>query len=444
MTARDAAVKALLTVQEQGGYSNIVLDELLESESLSVKDKALASRLLYGVIERRLTLDFLLNKTSSTPVKMMTPSVREILRSGVYQLVYMDKTPDFAVINEAVAQTRRFGCGRLSGFVNGVLRRIQREYDRLLSNLPNTDKGLEIAYSMPRAWIRAWRDAYGEEVLMSLLDHINDAPPLYIRVNTAVTTLTDFCAQLDACNIEYRPIPGLSEALEISHASALHDLPQECQTHYYFQDVASQWCCAALEAKPGEKIADMCAAPGGKTMTIAQYMQNTGDLVAGDIHEHKCRGLRNRVKQHGFTIISVKQWDASADPDESMLGAFDRVVCDVPCSGMGVIRRKPEIRYKSPEEFADLPQLQLQILQQGAKLVRPGGVLHYSTCTLRPEENEEVVAAFLANNPDFAPKVLPITACFDAAGLPVSHQITLFPSVHGSDGFFIAGFVKKD
>lgn len=444
MTARDAAVKALLTVQEQGGYSNIVLEELLQSADMSANDRALASRLLYGVIERRLTLDHLLNQTASTPVKKMTPAVREILRVGVYQLVYMDKTPAFAAINEAVGQTRRFGCGKLSGFVNGVLRQVQRGQGRLLADLPANDKGLEIRYSLPRVWIRAWREAYGDNVLEGLLSHINEAPPAYIRVNTVKTTVSDFCGTLEQYGIAYRTVPGLPEALEILSVPGLRYLPAEWECHYYFQDVASQWCCAALEARPDERIADLCAAPGGKTMTVAQYMGNTGGIVAGDIHAHKCRGMAERVKRYGFTGVAVKRWDASADPETALIGAFDRVVCDVPCSGMGVIRRKPEIRYKSPEEFADLPELQLRILQQGAKLVRPGGVLQYSTCTLRPEENEEVTAKFLADNPEFSPRLLPIPTCFEKAGIPVSHQITLFPHTHGSDGFYIAGFVRKD
>lgn len=443
MNARSAAVKALLTIQEQGGYSNIVLDELLSSADLSAADRALASRLLYGVTERRFTLDYLLNQTSTTPVKMMDPLIREILRVGVYQLVYMDKIPAFAVINEAVKQTRQFGVSRLSGFVNGVLRQLERGYGKLLADLPATDKGLELRYSLPRAWIRAWRTAYGEETLRGLLEHLNDAPPSYIRVNTLVTTVAEFCHVLDQQGIGYEPVSGLPEALRVSPASALHNLPEEMATHYYFQDAASQWCCRALDAQPGERIADLCAAPGGKTMTVAQYMSNTGSIVSGDIHDHKCRALESRVKRYGFTVISVKQWDASSINDPDLLGVFDRVLCDVPCSGMGVIRRKPEIRYKQPEQFADLPALQLRILEQGAAMVRPGGVLQYSTCTLRPEENQEVVAEFLAAHPEFSPRLLPLEPCFAALGVPISHEITLFPHIHGSDGFYVAGFVKE-
>lgn len=443
MTARDAAVAALLKIHEQGGYSNIVLDEMLESSDLSGADRAFASRLLYGVTERRLTLDYLLNKISSTPVKLMDTSVREILRVATYQLVYMDKTPAFAVLNEAVGQTRRFGCGRLSGFVNGVLRQVQRQHSALLSELPTNDKGLEIRYSVPRGWIRAWRDAYGDDVLQGLLTAMNDAPPAYLRVNTNVTTMAEFCHRLEEREIAYSLIPHLTNAVHVHSAGALHTLPDELATHYYFQDLASQWCCLALEAQPGERIADVCAAPGGKTMTIAQYMQNQGAVASGDLHDHKCRAMIERVNRYGFTCISVRQRDASQPPNDEEIGVYDRVVCDVPCSGIGVIRRKPEIRYKDASEFADLPALQLQILQQAAKLVKTGGVLQYSTCTLRPEENEAVVAAFLAQNTDFVPRLLPLSPCFEQSGMLVSHQITLFPHIHGTDGFFIAGFVKK-
>jgi len=442
LTARSAAVRALLTVHEKGGYSNVVLEELLSDCDLGAADRALASRLLYGVTERRLTLDYLLNHTASTPVKMMDPAVREILRVAVYQLVYMDKTPAFAAINEAVEQTKQFGFGRLSGFVNGVLRRIQRGYAEMLENLPTTDKGLEIRYSIPRHWIRAWRAAYGEDVLNGLLTHLNDAPPAYIRVNTAATSTVDFCRVLTEHNVAYAAIEHLPDALCIMNPASLHSLPQECQRQYYFQDLASQWCCFALNAQPGEQIADLCAAPGGKTMTVAQYMNNEGHIWAGDIHQHKCTALDRRVREFGFDMISVRQQDASAEPPAELLNRMDRVICDVPCSGLGVIRRKPEIRYKQEEEFTDLPALQYRILEQGARLVRIGGTLQYSTCTLRPQENQEVVARFLREHPEFQPKLLPLESCFAGSGLPVSHEITLFPHVHGTDGFYIAGFVK--
>lgn len=440
--ARRAAVTALMRIHEQGGYSNIVLDELLERQSLPSSERAMTSRLVYGVTERRLTIDYLLNKLSSTPVKQMSPAVREILRVGVYQLLFTDGVPAFAAINESVSLTRAFGCGRLSGFVNGVLRSVQREADRLLAELPETDKGLEIRYSCPRAHIRAWRQAYGEERMRGLLDAINDAPPAYIRVNTCRTTAEKLMAVLTEAGVTCSAVEGLPNALCLSSAQALHRLPDEIKTWFYFQDAASQWCCFALGAQPNERVADVCAAPGGKSLTVAQYMQNSGEVQAADLYEQKCAIINRRAAEYGLTCVRAVQRDATLPPSGDRTGQFDRVICDAPCSGLGVMRRKPEIRYKDPAEFADLPALQLLILSQAAKLVRVGGVLQYSTCTLRPEENEQIAEAFLAQNPAFSPRLLPLETCFEQAGVPASHQITLFPHIHGTDGFYIASFVR--
>ena len=440
--ARRAAVSALMRIQDQRGYSNIVLDELLENQSLPIAERAMTSRLVYGVTERRLTIDFLLNKLSSTPVKQMSPAAREILRVGVYQLLFTDGVPAFAAINECVSLTRKFGCGRLSGFVNAVLRSVQREADRLLAELPETDKGLEIRYSCPRAHIRAWRQAYGDEMMRGLLNTINEAPPTYIRVNTCRTSAEKLTAALSEAGVICTPVDGLPNALCLSTVQALHCLPEEIKSHFYYQDVASQWCCLSLDAQPNERIADVCAAPGGKSMTVAQYMQNSGEIQSADLYEQKCAVINRRAAEYGFTCIKAEQRDATQTPSDERIGQFDRVICDAPCSGMGVIRRKPEIRYKDPVEFAELPALQLQILSQAAKLVRVGGVLQYSTCTLRPEENEQVAEAFLSQHPEFNPRLLPLETCFAQADLPVSHQITLFPHIHGSDGFYIASFVR--
>lgn len=440
--ARRAAVQALLRIHEQGGYSNIVLEELLESLTVPQAQRAMTARLVYGVTERRLTLDHLLNKLSATPVKKMAPTVREILRVGVYQLCYMDSVPAFAAINESVSLARSMGFARLTGFVNGVLRSVQRQARALLADLPYTDKGREIRYSCPRAHIRAWEQAYGAEITSGLLEHLNDAPPTYIRVNTCQTTTKAFATRLAALGVDCALVDGLPDALRVSSLQTLHDLPQEMRSQFYFQDAASQWCCYALGAQPCERVADVCAAPGGKSFTTAQYMQNSGAIVASDLYEQKCATIARRAAQFGLSCIEVYRQDASQEPAVEQLESFDRVICDAPCSGLGVIRRKPEIRYKDTAQFVDLPALQLQILSQAAKLVRKGGVLQYSTCTLRPEENEQVAQAFLRQHPEFSPRPLPLDTCFAKSGLPVSHSITLFPHIHGTDGFFIAGFAK--
>lgn len=439
MSVRRAAVQALLQIEQSGGYSNIVLEERLSHTELSAADRGLLTCLVYGVVERRLTLDYCLNRVSSTPVKQMEPTVREILRVGAYQLLYMTRVPAYAVVSEAAAQAPP----RLRGFVNGVLRGVQRQGVALIEKLPDTDKGLEQRYSCPRAWIRSWRAAYGEAMTRQMLAMINEVPPAYIRICTQKTTPAAFRALLDAAGIAYTPVPGLPAALRLESSLGLQALPAAVQEQYYFQDAASQWCCRALGAQPGEWVADVCAAPGGKMLTVAQDMQNTGHIAAGDLYAQKCATLRRRAAVCGLTCVEVAQRDATADPAPEWLERFDRVLCDAPCSGLGVVRRKPEIRYKQPEDFAGLPELQLRILQQAAKLVRPGGVLQYSTCTLRPEENQQVTAAFLAAEPVFAPRLLPLPECFAAAELPPSHEFTFLPPVQDTDGFYIAGFTRK-
>ena len=232
------------------------------------------------------------------------------------------------------------------------------------------------------------------------------------------------------------------DCVEVLDAAALQALGEEIKCFYYHQDLASQYCCMALGATAGEQIADVCAAPGGKTFTTAQYMQNCGKIVASDIYAAKCDEMARRAKMLGVSIVDTVCRDASQPTPSSMHGRFDRVICDAPCSGYGVIRRKPEIRYKDPATCENLPALQLQILGEAAKLVKDGGVLQYSTCTLNPSENGAVAAAFLEEHPEFTPRVL--------EGLPASVLDepawcrTLFPACHGTDGFFIASFQKGE
>ncbi len=440
---RTAVAQALAELHRRQGYSNIVLDRLLRTAELSDADKALASRLFYGVIERRLTLDHILSRASSMPLRKLHPLVHETLRVAVYQLLFMDKVPDAAVVNEAVAGVRRLKQGQASGFVNGVLRGIIRRRETLFDDLPDGDAGLSVRHSCPTELIAFWRQAYGDAMAERLVAAINETPPAFLRVNTLLTTDKKLGKRLTEVGAEYRVCDDLPHCFELNNGYLLNKLATNEKKWYYYQDKASQWACLALGAQRGESIADVCAAPGGKSFTTAQRMENTGRLLACDIYPAKCETMERRAAELGITVLRAAARDASAPCPAPLHGAFDRVLCDVPCSGLGVIRRKPEIRYKDLAEFEALPELQYRILESSAALVKDGGVLQYSTCTLNPAENEQVVARFLAEHTEFSPRILPLDACFEAAGLLPSHQITLFPPVHGTDGFFIAGFCKK-
>lgn len=443
LDARTVVCKALSGLHREKRYSNIVLDELLNTEELSAKDRAFASRLFYGVIERRITIDYVLEHASSIPLRKLHPLVLETLRVAVYQLLYMDKIPPSAAVNEAVSGVRRLKQGNASGFVNGVLRGILRRRDTWFDDLPTGDTALSVLHSCPMELIAFWRKAYGEERMMALVEHINDIPESYVRANTLRTTDEEFSKTLQNIGISHQIEPDVPHCFELKCGYLGNKLELVDKNCYYYQDKASQYACLALNAQPGETVADVCAAPGGKSFTVAQTMQNNGRLLSCDVYSHKCEIIERRAQQLGITMLDTAVRDASTPCPEPLKGAFDRVICDVPCSGLGVIRRKPEIRYKSLGELKELPALQYAILERSAELVKAGGVLQYSTCTLNPAENEQIAERFLSEHTEFSPRVLPVSTCFEALGETPSHILTLFPHIHKTDGFFIAGFEKK-
>lgn len=439
---RAAAAEAVRRLNEQNAYSNCVVHALLSSVPLEPREKALATAIIYGTVERRLTIDFLLSKCSTRPLKKLHPTVLALLQTAVCQLLYMDRIPQSAAVNETVKLTRSMGQPAASGFVNAVLRGVLRQHETLLSRLGDSAEGLSLRYSCPVDWIRFWEEAYGRETMLLLLAHINGAPPAYIRVNTALTTATALCDRLRAQGNDVLPMPDLTNCLQLNSVCERNPLEKAEENCYYYQDKASQYACAALSVRPGDRVADVCAAPGGKTLTISQYLEGRGEVLAGDIYPGKCATIRCRAVALQADTVKVVQRDASEACPPEWVGRFDKVLCDVPCSGLGVIRRKPEIRYKRPEDFCSLPDLQYRILDASAAMVAPGGVLQYSTCTLNPAENEAVALRFLKEHQEFAPRILPLSSCFAASGLEPDWHITLFPHLHGSDGFFIAGFVR--
>lgn len=442
---RRTAVEVLLRVHRDGGYSQLVLDAALRKTAFAPADRALVSRLFYGVLERRITLDFIIGSCATMPLSRMHPTVRELLRTGVYQLIYMDRIPDAAAVYETVRLTRAMGQMKAAGFVNAVLREVLRRKEKsaLFDALPSGTEGEAIRCSVPAEWIDRWKAQYGDSLTAGLLDSLETPPPQSVRVNTLKISAADFRERLQNAGVPFTVPDDLPDGLQISTGFDWKSLAKVEENWYYYQDTASQYDCLALAAQPGERIVDVCAAPGGKSFTLALMMQNRGEVLATDLYPKKCDMLARRAEALGLSCIQTMPRDAAAPLPDTLRGAFDRVLCDAPCSGLGVIRRKPEIREKTVSDIAALPETQLNILCRAAEMVKPGGVLQYSTCTLNTAENEEVAAAFLEKHPEFMPRVLPLTACFEKAGLPPSHQITLFPHLHDTDGFFIASFIRR-
>ena len=443
-SAREMAAKTLYKLHRDGGYSNILLENALSGsyKTAPAAEKGLYAHLVRGVEERRLLLDFLLQARSKQPLKRLHPLVLEHLRVGVYQLLFCDKIPASAAVNEAVKLTKACGQARTAGFVNAVLRGIDRERDTLFSALPAGDEGLCLKESCPKALFDFFADAYGKETARDLVAHLNDRPPTSVKINTLQTTLPEWETDAQNAGISVAIFEDLPATVTVDPADERKMLDFS-NKKWYYQDIASGYCVKALSPKPCERVADVCAAPGGKSLLAAQYMENRGFILACDLYPQKCDMMEKRAQEAGATIVQTVARDASSPCPKPLVGSFDRVLCDVPCSGLGVIRRKPEIRYKDLAVLSELPELQYRILEQSAAMVKPGGVLQYSTCTLNPAENEHQTARFLAEHPEFSPRVLPLPELFSLCGLSPSHEITLFPFLTGSDGFYIAGFLKK-
>ena len=429
-TARQIAVEALGKVNGSKGYSNIVIDKALEQSGLDLRDAAFATALFYGVLERMLTLDHCIAGFSKTPVEKLTPQVREILRVSLYQILYMDSVPDSAAVNEAVNLTRVFRKESAGGFVNGVLRAFLRSGKRVPRMAGSRADQLSVQYSCPAWLVQLWLDSYGEENTEGILKTSLGRPPVYIRANTLKTTADALSSRLEEEGAVVRRDEMEENCLRVSGTGDVTALPAFPEGLFHVQDKSSQLCVKALDARPGMRVLDICAAPGGKSFTAAQWMHGEGELLAMDLYRARAALVAEGAQRLGICCIAAKEGDASRY--NSKLGLFDRVLCDAPCSGLGIIRRKPEIKYKNPEELGEIPQLQYNILSNSANYVKKGGILLYSTCTLNPGENEGVVERFLAEHRDFAPCRLPQS--LGSSG----HTVTLFPHQGDTDGFFIS------
>jgi len=434
MNVRELALAALDRVMRDKSYSNIAVDTVIERESLSGKDRSLFCVLVYGVIEKKITLDYLIDALSNIPNQDIEPSTRNLLRMGLYQLRFLDRVPDHAAVSETVALAPR----RSRGFVNAILRSYTRQKDTL--TLPKKEGGasryLSVAYSYPEALCDKLTREFGTEKTEEILAAFNRVPALTLRTNTLKMSRDALLASLRAQGIDASPTEYSPNGIRIEGAS-LFEIGLD-NGLFFVQDEASQIASLALGAKPVDTVYDICACPGSKSFGAALDMENKGKIISFDIHENKLSLVKKSAERLGITILKTKARDGR-DFDESLFESADRVICDVPCSGFGVMAKKPEIRYKELSSCETLPKIQYDILNNACRYVKKGGTLVYSTCTIFKEENEDNVRRFLAEHPDFSP------VPFEAGALSAENgMLTLLPSDHGTDGFFIAKLRKEE
>lgn len=425
MNDRQTAFRVLNRIEKNKAYSNLALDAQLRQNRENTVSSAFVTALVYGVLERKITLDYILSAFLKQPIKKLRTEVLTALRLGVYQIKFMDKVPVSAAVNESVKLVKTNGCAYASGLVNSVLRKVA---DSAVLYPEKTDflQYLSVRYSCPTALVQHYIDDYGAENAEGILMSSIGPVPTVLRVNTLKTNETDLKEILAA--------EGIASAIgQTEHTLVLTDggAIEQCNAYrdglFHVQDTASALCVQALDVHPGQTVIDVCAAPGGKTFTVAERMENQGKIFAFDLYPQRVSLIESGAVRLGISIIEAAAQDASICIP-SLQNCADRVLCDVPCSGLGTIRRKPEIRYKDMGFIDNLTLLQYNILVNASKYVKEGGVLVYSTCTLNRAENEAVCDRFLQENADF-------------------HKLeayqTLLPHKDGTDGFFFARLGRK-
>ncbi len=454
---RSAALNALYMILEQDRPSHLVIREILAMHpEYSRQERAFFTRLCEGTVEQMIRLDYVLAKCSSVPVGKMKPLIRTLMRMSVYQIMFMDSVPDSAVCNEAVRLANKRGFSGLKGFVNGVLRSVCRldKEKTLPDRRKNEREYFSVRYSMPLWLVDYLSEQFGEEQLETILNGFLTERPMTVRMNLSRSGREDILSLLKSSEVgvgepfgesfsafnEYFP-----EAISLTGTGNLKDVPAWRQGLIQVQDIASMLPVYAAQLKPGDHVLDICAAPGGKSLHAADVLAGTGKVISRDLTEDKIKLIRENIVRSKFTGISAEVHDASVF-DPSLEGAMDVVIADLPCSGLGIIGKKPDIKYRmSHDQILELAELQKKLLAVAQRYVKPGGKLIFSTCTLSREENQANREFFLSQFPDFSPielsdkHFLP----FEEASLRKGY-IQLVPGIHPCDGFYVVAFCRKD
>lgn len=446
VNARETAIIILDKVLREKAYSNIALKQGLEYSNLSRVDKALVTEIVNGTLKNLIKLDYILGQFVKMNISKLDKNVDNILRTGIYQIMYLDRIPDSAVCNEGSNLARKYSNEGAVKFVNGVLRNVSRNKENI--QFPDKAKEplqyLSVVYSHPLWIVEKWLGEFGFEFTEQLLNANNKVPNFTIRVNRLKTDKESLMKILEQEGIEYGEGLYNKEALYIKGTSAIENKSSFRQGLYQIQDESSILVGHVLDPKPGDFIIDICSAPGGKVTHAAELMDNKGKIIARDIYKHKLDLIQQSCKRLGISIVETEIFDAK-ELDRKFIGKADKVLLDAPCSGLGALRRKPDMKLKkTPDNFEELTKLQQQILSKAAEYVKPQGVLVYSTCTINKSENLKIVEVFLKSREDFymedLSEFLPENL---ESNTKTKGYVEIFPNIHGIDGFFIARLRRK-
>ena len=438
MDARETALLTLNACERQGGWSDGALKKQISAAGL---DAALATQLCAGVLQNQMLLDFYLAHFSNIPLKRMEGRVVQALRLGAYQMLFLDRIPHSAAVNRSVELTRAYCKNpRAAGMVNGILRSLERSLERL-PTIPQRDpvEYLSILYSHPAWMVREFLLTLGNDGAAALLRANNAQPATAAQVNTLKINARELRLRLEERGVRAEKHPWLTDCILLSGTGNLEELPEFQAGLFYIQDPASRLAVAAAGPAAGMRVLDVCAAPGGKSFAAAIQMEDRGEVVSCDLHPHKKTLIHRGAERLGLSCVQALTADGKVRRTE-WEGGFDLVLVDAPCSGLGVIRKKPDIRYKDPEPLASLPAVQSAILDNACAYVKPGGVLLYSTCTILRRENQTVTDRFLEEHPGFVREGFSLPG---PAGEVPEGQLTLWPQVHGTDGFYLCRLRKE-
>ncbi len=441
---REIAIKTLYQIDKEGAYSNIALDDKIKENKklLNEKDIGFISELVYGVTTWKLTIDEIIKKYSQLKLKKISPWIINILRMGIYQIVFLDKIPKSAAVNESVNLAKRYGHRGSSNFVNAILRKVEKNDLESLNNLKDNKERISKTTSMPLWIVEELLKEKGIEQVEEICKNLNIRPKLAIRINTLKINKEEMKKELDKRKIEYED--GILENfLVLNKVKNIEKLDLFKDGYFTIQDEAAGFTAQILNPSKGDWVLDACSAPGGKTTYMAEIMQNNGKIEAWDLYEHRINLIKENAKRLGIKIINTAVNDATKF-NEKYVEKFDKILLDVPCMGIGVIKRKPDIKWqRKPEDILEIKEIQFQILENCSKYLKKGGELVYSTCSILKEENEEIINDFLSNNENFKIAKYNVDNSNELLKyLEEEKYFKVYPT-QKNDGFFICKLLKK-